>query len=130
MTHYHLRYREYWLILSIFIIFIVSSLMLLPSHWFFSGDDHVDSQIIDKIFHVLVYFFLVLWFSGQYKVSFTFFLVISLYGVLIEFIQYFIPYRSAELMDIFSNQIGVIAGVIFSTFSLGGWSKKFESYFF
>ena len=130
MTHYHLRYREYWLILSIFIIFIVSSLMLLPSHWFFSGDDHVDSQITDKIFHVLVYFFLVLWFSGQYKVSFTFFLVISLYGVLIEFIQYFIPYSSAELMDIFSNQIGVIAGVIFSTFSLGGWSKKFEGYFF
>jgi len=130
MTHYHLRYREYWLILSIFIIFIVSSLMLLPSHWFFHGDDHVDSQIIDKIFHALVYFFLALWFSGQYKVSFTFFLVISLYGVLIEFIQYFIPYRSAELMDIFSNQIGVIAGVIFSTLSLGGWSKKFESYFF
>ena len=130
MTHYRLRYRQYWLILSIFIIFIVSSLMLLPSHWFFHGDDQVDSQIIDKIFHAFVYFFLVLWFSGQYKMSFTFFLVISLYGVLIEFIQYFIPYRSAELMDIFSNQIGVITGVVFSTFSLGGWSKKFESYFF
>ena len=130
MTHYRLRYRQYWLILSIFIIFTISSLMLLPSHWFFSGDNHFDSQIIDKIFHALVYFFLVIWFSGQYKISFTFFLVITLYGALIELIQYFIPYRSAELMDIFSNQIGVIAGIIFSISGLGGWSKKFENYFF
>jgi len=104
--------------------------MLLPSHWFFSANDHIDSQIIDKIFHALVYFFLVLWFSGQYKISFTFFLVITLYGALIELIQYFLPYRSAELMDIFSNQIGVIAGIILSILGLGGWSKKFENYFF
>ncbi len=113
MTDYYLRYREYWLILSIFIIFAISSLMLLPSHWFFSSDDHIDSQIIDKIFHAFVYFCLVLWFSGQYKITFTFFLVITLYGALIEFIQYFLPYRSAELMDIFSNQIGVIVGIIY-----------------
>ena len=130
MTHYRLRYRQYWLILSIFIIFTISSLMLLPSHWFFSGNDHIDSQIIDKIFHALVYFFLDIWFSGQYKISFTFFLVITLYGALIELIQYFIPYRSAELMDIFSNQIGVIVCIIFSMSGLCGWSKKFENYFF
>ena len=130
MTDYYLRYRQYWLILSIFIIFAISSLMLLPSHWFFSSDDHIDSQIIDKIFHVFVYFCLVLWFSGQYKITFTFFLVITLYGALIEFIQYFLPYRSAELMDIFSNQIGVIVGIVFSMSGLCGWSKKFENYFF
>ena len=58
------------------------------------------------------------------------FLVITLYGALIEFIQYFLPYRSAELMDIFSNQIGVIVGIIFSMSGLCGWSKKFENYFF
>ena len=130
MTDYHLRYREYWLTLSIFIIFAISSLMLLPSHWFFSSDDHIDSQIIDKIFHAFVYFCLVLWFSGHYKITFAFFLVITLYGALIEFIQYFLPYRSAELMDIFSNQIGVIVGIIFSMSGLCGWSKKFENYFF
>ena len=96
----------------------------------FSGNDHIDSQTIDKIFHAFVYLCLVLWFSGQYKISFTFFLVITLYGVLIEFIQYFLPYRSAELMDIFSNQIGVIVGIIFSMSGLCGWSKKFENYFF
>lgn len=130
MADYHLRYREYWLTSSIFIMFAISSLMLLPSYWFFSGNDHIDSQIIDKIFHAFVYLCLVLWFSGQYKISFTFFLVITLYGVLIEFIQYFLPYRSAELMDIFSNQIGVIVGIIFSMSGLCGWSKKFENYFF
>lgn len=130
MADYHLRYREYWLTSSIFIMFAISSLMLLPSYWFFSGNDHIDSQTIDKIFHAFVYLCLVLWFSGQYKISFTFFLVITLYGVLIEFIQYFLPYRSAELMDIFSNQIGVIVGIIFSMSGLCGWSKKFENYFF
>ena len=130
MADYYLRYREYWLTSSIFIMFAISSLMLLPSYWFFSGNDHIDSQTIDKIFHAFVYLCLVLWFSGQYKISFTFFLVITLYGVLIEFIQYFLPYRSAELMDIFSNQIGVIVGIIFSMSGLCGWSKKFENYFF
>ena len=130
MADYHLRYREYWLTSSIFIMFTISSLMLFPSYWFFSGNDHIDSQTIDKIFHAFVYFCLVLWFSGQYKITFTFFLVITLYGALIEFIQYFLPYRSAELMDIFSNQIGVIVGIIISVSGLCGWSKKFENYFF
>ena len=130
MADYYLRYREYWLTSSIFIMFAISSLTLLPCYWFFSGNDHIDSQTIDKIFHAFVYLCLVLWFSGQYKISFTFFLVITLYGALIEFIQYFLPFRSAELMDIFSNQIGVIVGIIFSMSGLCGWSKKFENYFF
>ena len=37
----------------------------------------------------------------------------SLYGVSDEIHQYFVPYRHAELMDVFSDILGSILGVLF-----------------
>jgi VanZ family protein len=77
----------------------------------------------DKLFHALVYciFALLLLrsFQASRPCSAEFFLKITAftaafsYGIIIEIYQYFLPARSMELMDIFSNGIGAFIGILF-----------------
>jgi VanZ family protein len=38
------------------------------------------------------------------------------YGILIEIVQIYIPYRSFEFLDIFADFLGILAGIFFINF--------------
>ena len=73
---------------------------------------------VDKWVHVCEYLLLawLLW-QASYLSGFSFLktaavsiLLPAVYGALIECIQYFIPYRSADVMDALANSIGALIG--------------------
>jgi VanZ family protein len=105
---------------------------LLPAMWtatifYFSLRPQVDSnklldfEGIDKLFHFLCYMILYLlwaWYislvelykKNDKKLLITLFML----GVLIEFMQYWMPFRrSFELWDMVANGAGVVAGYLF-----------------
>jgi VanZ family protein len=51
---------------------------------------------------------------------------ISFYGIIIECIQYFSPYRTYELFDILANELGVILGILISFKLTNNWVIKIE----
>lgn len=104
-----------------FLTLIVAVLILLLSVLSFdSVSESMTIKIPDKLVHAIMYFgmMFVLLFeeSGYFKRQLSILcliwsaIIVSLYGALMEFIQYFISYRSASLYDILAN----IGGVIFS----------------
>tara|TARA_Y100000590_G_C15499358_1_gene930966 strand:+ start:529 stop:852 length:324 start_codon:yes stop_codon:yes gene_type:complete len=100
--------------------------MLAPPEWLFSSEIKEESIYIDKIIHSLVFVFLVLWFSGQVKMTLSFFVIVSFYGCIVEFFQYYLPYRSFEWLDLLFNQIGIVTGIIIGEVLLKEWSLNLE----
>jgi|TARA_B110000438_G_scaffold33918_1_gene33675 VanZ family protein len=125
---YDLKYKLHWNLLSFIIIFILSCLFIIPPDWFFSDDIELPNIVSDKIIHICIFIFLSCWLSGQFKSNIKLLFFISLYGILIEFLQRLTPYRSAELLDILANEIGIIIGIIIAMKYLTGWSLIFEGY--
>lgn len=66
----------------------------------------------DKGLHFLAFYTLALLLDFSFpRIRFGLFKILILisYGILIEFIQSFIPYRSAELADLFTDIVGICA---------------------
>ena len=111
---------------------------ILPAIWFafitviltlpgssFPKETWLNKIYFDKIFHVSIFFILVLLFfwpfsrttiseSKKKKIFFTIILSAITYGIIIEFIQkYWIPGRSFELLDILADATGSVLVVVF-----------------
>ncbi|MEK6531095.1 MAG: VanZ family protein [Deltaproteobacteria bacterium] len=108
----------YWLPLALYTGFIVVfSVRPVP-------EDLPDLPDIDKLYHFIAYFLLgFLWaraldssalaFAGgnRKKGALAFAAIMAfLFGVLMEVVQYFIPERSAEVVDALANGAGAISG--------------------
>lgn len=70
------------------------------------------------LFHILAYgvfsFFALLYnITYQRHSSFIILLFIAVYSIILEIIQYFLPYRTFNLYDILASLIGVAVGVVF-----------------
>ena len=66
----------------------------------------------DKLLHLLAFCTLAVLLDLSFpKISFGFFKIFALigYGIVIEVVQSFIPYRSAELADVFTDIVGISA---------------------
>ncbi|MCK5072274.1 MAG: VanZ family protein [Bacteriovoracaceae bacterium] len=115
-----LYYRKIWLVVGFLLFCAVVFLSLTPTiegppqfPWLWLNKifeyDH-----IDKIFHYMSYLMLAFWFSGIHekkgipRIFFVFFLM----GTVIEILQYFVPGRSTDVMDILFNTFGNISGII------------------
>ena len=89
---------------SIFFVFILSIVNAesIPTFKNFSFD-------ADKIIHAIVYFFLTyLGLFSRFKISkLTLSLLIFFFGLFIEIIHFFHPYRFFEYFDLLANLIGV-----------------------
>jgi len=95
---------------TLFIVFI--SFLPVKVSW------HVPLPLLDKILHCLMYFLL------SFIATNTFILKKKLYprafslsyafllGLIIEVIQFFLPFRSFESLDILSNFIGSFLGCL------------------
>jgi VanZ family protein len=76
---------------------------------------------LDKVAHLLMYFifaFLILrllFVSNHHRpystLQITSFTLAFSYGIIIEICQYFLPSRTMEAMDIFSNGLGALLGI-------------------
>jgi len=70
------------------------------------------------LFHILAYgvfcFFALMYnITYQRHSLFIMLLFISIYSIILEVIQYFLPYRTFNLYDILASLIGVTVGVVF-----------------
>ena len=67
----------------------------------------------DKTNHILAFtVFTILNFFAFRKRFFHIFIYGLSFGIFIEFVQYFLPYRDADIMDILADSIGLVAGVL------------------
>ena len=126
MRFYHLERPKLWFALGFLVIFFVTFIMFAPPEWLFSSEIKEESIYIDKIIHTLVFVFLVLWFSGQVKMTLSFFVIVSFYGCIVELVQYYLPYRSFEWLDLLFNQIGIVTGIMIGKVLLKKWSLNLE----
>ena len=126
MRFYHLERPKLWFTLGLLVIIFVTFIMFAPPEWLFSSEIKEESIYIDKIIHTLVFVFLVLWFSGQVKMTLSFFVIMSFYGCIVELVQYYLPYRSFEWLDLLFNQIGIVIGIMIGEALLKKWSLNLE----
>ena len=114
MSRLH-KFLIYWfpIILYCLLIFIQSS--------YPSIKNAPELPYLDKVLHFVAYALLGILFLRAFKTSriknnVNLMLILSvllsfLYGISDEIHQYFVPYRSAELMDVLADMLGAIIGV-------------------
>ena len=88
-------------------------------------------SLSDKSIHFIAFAVLTLLLRFAYSITwFQTFLLLFVYAVFIEFSQFFTPNRSAELLDIVADVIGVGIGLLFYPFTkrLIMSDYKYENY--
>ena len=77
---------------------------------------NIESSVnfLDKVLHFLCFSYLTLitWLSQILNKDLHVYAIVLAYGILIEIVQRFLPYRSFEYLDIFADSVGIIAGLI------------------
>ena len=122
-----LRYRRLWLALSIALVgaIIYSSLapdfaLLMPT-----------PDGFDKVEHFTAYCGLALWFTGIYPRARYWQVVAGLLalGLAVEIAQGTMQLgRSADVLDMLANAVGVLAGLLLALSLTGGWAQRVESW--
>ena len=97
------------LISSVFIITILSI-----------QEVNIESSVkfFDKVLHFLCFSYLtfITWLSRILNKDLHVYVIVLAYGILIEIIQIYIPYRSFEFLDIFADFLGILVGIFFISF--------------
>ena len=112
-----LRYRKLWLAIGFALVALVIYLSLTP--------DPIDVGTIEEVKtgHFLAYAVLMLWFAQIYRSlrgRIAVGLLLVLMGVLLEYAQAMVGYRSFGYADMRDNGIGVTAGLLLGLTPLGG----------
>ena len=93
------------LVISVFIITILSIQKV-----------NIESSVyfVDKVLHFLCFSYLTLitWLSRILNKDLHVYVIVLAYGILIEIVQRFLPYRSFEYLDIFADFVGIIGGLV------------------
>jgi hypothetical protein len=82
----------------------------------------------DKLGHAASYFLLVIWFSGLYARHQLALLAVTMLalGLILEIIQWQLPYREFDLADLLANASGIVLGLGFSVWLFAGWCQRME----
>lgn len=82
----------------------------------------------DKLGHAASYCLLVIWFSGLFARRHFALLAVAMValGLVLEIIQWQLPYREFELADLLANASGVVLGLGFSVWLSAGWCQRME----
>jgi VanZ family protein len=126
-----LRYTRRWQVAGLLLLLSVLAATLVPAGWLWPDLPGPALFAADKWLHGLTFLFLAVWFSGQFSRQ-AFWRVgagLFAFGILIELLQSTVPYRTAELMDVFADTAGIVAGLAIATAGAGGWSQRFEARF-
>ena len=97
-----------------FRIVLVISISLISILSFQEVNFESSFNFLDKVFHFLcfIYLTLVTWLSRILNKDLHVYVIVLAYGILIEIVQRFLPYRSFEYLDIFADFVGIIGGLI------------------
>ena len=76
----------------------------------------------DKVNHILAFIVFAVLFEYVYRLNKIHISIITglVFGVFIEFVQYFLPYRSCDFFDVLADISGILIG-----FFIGIYLKKF-----
>ncbi|MGB5258822.1 MAG: VanZ family protein [Woeseiaceae bacterium] len=128
-----LRHLRFWRIAGVLLLLTVLTAALMPAVWFW--DDRAVAiawfRNADKLMHGTTFLLLSVWFAGQYRRA-SYLRVgasLMLFGLFIEFCQYLVGYRQAEVFDMAANTVGIIAGFAIALAGLGGWSQRLEDWY-
>lgn len=126
-----LRYHRRWQIAGILVLSGVLLGTLIPAFWLWPDVSRVALFAFDKWLHGITFVFLAVWFSGQYSRQKYVHIGIGLFlfGVLIEMCQRMVSYRTAELMDLAADTVGIVIGLGIALAGVGGWSLRIEQRF-
>ena len=72
-------------------------------------------SLSDKLLHLFCFLYLTIisWLSRIIYKELWLYVIVLAYGILIEIIQIYIPYRSFEFLDIFADFFGILVGSFF-----------------
>lgn len=75
-------------------------------------------NLSDKLLHFFCFLYLIIisWLSRIISKELWLYVIVLAYGILIEIVQMYIPYRSFEFLDIFADFVGILAGSLFINF--------------
>jgi glycopeptide antibiotics resistance protein len=126
-----LQFARYWWIAGIVLLVLVLAAMLMPAVWIFPTKRDFLAWFVnvDKWLHGIIFVFLAVWFSGQYRPQHYWRIGVGLilFGVLIEACQRLVTYRSADVFDIAADAGGIAIGLVIASAGLGGWSVWVEN---
>lgn len=128
-----LQYARHWRSASVVLLLLVLVATLTPAVWLWPDRVQLASWFrnLDKWAHFLTFAALALWFAGQYRPRSYWRIALGLFafGVLIEMCQRLVGYRSADLLDVGANSIGIVAGLAIALAGAGGWCLPFETWY-
>ena len=126
-----LRYSRRWQIASIFFLIVVLAAALMPAVWFWGDKVGALSwfENIDKWLHGATFLALSIWFVGLYRKRSFWRIALGLlaFGVVIEVCQRMISYRTADMIDIAADVVGIIAGLAIGYAGAAGWCLRVEN---
>ena len=122
-----LRFRRRWYAASAALLLVVLALGIAPVVWPDVGGRAL-LRHVDKYAHFLTFATLAVWFCGQYARRAYWRIAVGLltYGILIEWLQRIVGYRSADVYDVAANLSGILLGLVIGWTVAGGWSQSFE----
>jgi VanZ family protein len=125
-----LQYPGRWKLAGLVLPVFVLAMALAPAFWSWPSSARPGLIELDKVGHGLTFAFLALWYTGQYARNqyFRIALALAAYGALIELLQSFLPYRSAEFADFVADAIGILGGIVMAQWFAGGWSIRAENW--
>lgn len=128
-----LRHLRFWRIAGLLLLCLVLISALMPAVWFWNDRAGALAWFrnADKFLHATTFLLLTVWFSGQYRRP-AYLRVATglvLFGLLIEFCQFLVGYRQADLFDVGANTAGIVAGFVLAIAGLGGWSQRVEDWY-
>ena len=127
-----LRYVRRWQIASAFLLIFVLASTLMPAAWFWSSSRDFGTWFIDtdKWLHGITFVILAVWFAGLYRPRSYWKIGVGLilFGLFIEGFQQLVAYRSAEMLDVAADIVGIVIGLVIAGAGLGGWSLRLEGW--
>lgn len=123
-----LRYHRRWQIAGTIVLLGVFAATLIPAFWLWPTFTRGTLFEFDKWLHGITFLFLAVWFSGQYSRDRYVRIGTGLFafGIIIELCQRMVSYRTAELMDLLADTVGIVIGLAIAVIGAGGWSLRFE----
>jgi VanZ family protein len=120
-----LRHRGMWLAISAALVAVIAYSSLTPDLALPAPEG------FDKAEHFIAYCALAVWFTGLYPRARYWRVVTGLLvlGLGVEVAQGAMQLgRTAEVLDMVANAVGVAAGVLLALVWTGGWAGRFESW--
>jgi VanZ family protein len=117
-----LRYKWFWFGAGVATLAVILVLALAPLA------TPLPVMQGDKILHFLAFTYLAVWFLGVFEARLSLSVVTALaaYGVLIELLQSFTLYRSADIYDVLADVAGIGAGWLLACAGLRRWCGQVE----